>query len=528
MVKKKKLKERVTEYSKLENRVAAVWTRVSTERQADNNGSLESQKRICTEYAENHGIRVKKYYGGTNESAKVEGKLYRQMIAEVAKDKEINIILVYSFDRFSRAGNEAIMTKAYLKTKGVYVVSATQATDPDSAAGEFMENIIFLFNQFENNLRKDKCVTGMTECLRNGYWYSKPPLGYDKQRVGKEHVLTVNAEGQILRNAFLWKATEGTSDIEIVDRLKRMGLSIDRKHLNKILHNPFYCGYITHSLLGTEKVKGKQEVLIDEAIFNKVNNLSNCGYEHKEVTDDFPLKRHVVCADCGGYLTGYTVKAKGRNYYKCNKNGCKSNHSSDKLHQKYTALLSEYRIPTELLPILSMTLKKVFQEYNEDKGDARRILLKRKTECEKRIRMVQVRYGLGEIGEEVYENTMTCLRGDMVEIERGLDEASKNLSNLQKYIDDVISMSCKLGALWNEGNFSTRQKLQKLVFPSGVLFDKEKDDYRTETENEVFKIFRRFTATYEGEKEKATTDFARLSPSVGMRRLERPTPTSRT
>ena len=38
-------------------------------------------------------------------------------------------------------------------------------------------------------------------------------------------------------------------------------------------------------------------------------------------------------------------------------------------------------------------------------------------------------------------------------------------------------------------------------------------------ENEVFKIFRRFTAVYEGEKEKATTDFARLSPSVGMRRL---------
>ena len=49
-------------------------------------------------------------------------------------------------------------------------------------------------------------------------------------------------------------------------------------------------------------------------------------------------------------------------------------------------------------------------------------------------------------------------------------------------------------------------------------------DYRTENENEVFKIFRRFTAVCEGEKEKATTDFARLSPSVGMRRLERPTP----
>ena len=47
-------------------------------------------------------------------------------------------------------------------------------------------------------------------------------------------------------------------------------------------------------------------------------------------------------------------------------------------------------------------------------------------------------------------------------------------------------------------------------------------DYRTENENEVFKIFRRFTAVCEGEKEKATTDFARLSPSVGMRRLIEP------
>ena len=44
-------------------------------------------------------------------------------------------------------------------------------------------------------------------------------------------------------------------------------------------------------------------------------------------------------------------------------------------------------------------------------------------------------------------------------------------------------------------------------------------DYRTENENEVFKIFRRFTAVCEGEKEKATADFARLSPSVGMRRV---------
>lgn len=80
------------------------------------------------------------------------------MIEKVAKDKEINVILVASYDRFIRTGPEGIMTKAYLKAKGIYVVSATQAIDPDSAAGTFMENMIFLFNQFGNSLRRDKAV----------------------------------------------------------------------------------------------------------------------------------------------------------------------------------------------------------------------------------------------------------------------------------------------------------------------------------------------------------------------------------
>ena len=49
-------------------------------------------------------------------------------------------------------------------------------------------------------------------------------------------------------------------DVEIVERLAAEGLRVDCKHLNKILHNPFYCGKITHNLLGDEVVDGKQEI----------------------------------------------------------------------------------------------------------------------------------------------------------------------------------------------------------------------------------------------------------------------------
>ena len=41
---KKRQKNKVVEYAKLEHKVAALWTRVSTERQENDNYSLDNQK----------------------------------------------------------------------------------------------------------------------------------------------------------------------------------------------------------------------------------------------------------------------------------------------------------------------------------------------------------------------------------------------------------------------------------------------------------------------------------------------------
>ena len=54
---------------------------VSTKEQAENNLSLETQEKACRDYASKHGIEVEKLMGGTNESAKQEGKLYNEMIS---------------------------------------------------------------------------------------------------------------------------------------------------------------------------------------------------------------------------------------------------------------------------------------------------------------------------------------------------------------------------------------------------------------------------------------------------------------
>ena len=75
-------------------------------------------------------------------------------------------------------------------------------------------------------------------------------------------------------------------------------------------------------------------------------------------------------------------------------------------------------------------------------------------------------------------------------------------------------MCCQLGSLWIDGDFESRQELQKLVFPCGILMNRENSNYRTENKNEVFKIMRLFSSNYKEEKQKATTENARLSPFV--------------
>ena len=517
---KKKIKKNVVEYANLKEKVAVVWTRVSTKEQAENNNSLEVQKKECELYAKRHNIKIVKYYGGTNESAKTEGKLYREMITEVAKTTGVNIILVYSFDRFSRAGDEGILTKRYLKSKGIYVVSATQVTDPDSPAGEFMENILFLFNQFENNLRKGKCEAGMKECLEQGNWYSRPPLGFDKTKKGKEHIITVNPTGELLRQAFVWKANEGLTDVQIVERLKALGLKIYKQRLSEIFHNPFYCGKIKHALLGDKIVKGNQEILIEEDIWNKVNGIeSNIGYSHAIETPLYPLKRHIYCGDCGKLLTGYEVKAKKLHYYKCNTPGCKSNHKITKIHDAYSELLSEYTVPNELISILKKVLTKVFKERNQNQSSLHKELSKQLTECNNRIKTVNVKYGLGDIPTESYDATILELKEKKTAIESELENAKENLSNLEKFIDQTLQIASKLGHLWKNSNFDIQQKIQFLVFPKGTKYYKEENCYRTIEENSVFSFFRHISALYKGadmKKEPLFSDSFDLVAETGL------------
>src|ERR1043165_1578139 len=112
-----------------------IYTRVSTKEQADNNLSLDTQKKACEIFAKKGNLQIMGYYGGTYESAKTdERKEFNNMLSFVKKSREkISHIIVYSVDRFSRSGANAIYIAEKLKREGVSVFSITQPSDSTTA-----------------------------------------------------------------------------------------------------------------------------------------------------------------------------------------------------------------------------------------------------------------------------------------------------------------------------------------------------------------------------------------------------------
>ena len=68
-------------------------------------------------------------------------------------------------------------------------------------------------------------------------------------------------------------------------------------------------------------------------------------------------------------------------------------------------------------------------------------------------------------------------------------------------IPKIIATASNISILWESGNLETKRRIQKLVFPEGVLWDKEISGYRTPETSEFFEIMSRFSDTYINKKE---------------------------
>lgn len=487
-----------------EHSIGVIWTRVSSKKQMDEGGSLEHQIDVCRSYAQRCNIEVIKEYGGFYESAKVQGKHFKQMIAEVKRNRHIKYLIIYSSDRFGRNGAESIKTSEELRALGIYVIAATQEIDARTPQGKFMRNFNFIAAEFDNDVRREKCTAGVKAKVEAGIWCGKTPLGYYSQGKGRHTQFIINEQGWLLKKAFELKM-QGVKNCKILEWLSNRGVEISKQQLHKIFVNPFYAGKISHKALGDAVIDGNQPPLITWSEFERVQlalSARTGRYVHDRESPKFPLLKHVFCAEDHTAFTKYTTK--NINYYKCNVAGCCTNRNAKDMHRKYAELLDGFALPKTLRPIFEKVVKDFFAQSCKEQVKNRTLLTKQLSEITNNIRKVQMNRAIDAIDDEIYQGAIAELTEKKLKVERELEKENIKLSNFAHHIHKVVLTCCELGDMWRNGTLDICQQIQHLAFPEGVEWDKSVQNYRTPTTNEALSIMRKFSDDYINKNEDKT------------------------
>ena len=468
---------------------SVVYSRVSSKEQ-ESGWSIGTQNKENEEGCKRFELNILAYFGGVYESAKTdERKEFNKMLNFVRNSKEkVSYIVVNDVDRFSRSGANAIYIANELRKINVRILAIRQPSDTFTSVGKMQQNMQFVFAEYNNDQKREVIRKNVKAMLESGYWVAKAPIGFTQitrrkrmnQDLPEKQIITVNETGKLIRKAFYWKA-DGLTNVEIVHKLKNLGLQLTKQRMTEIFSNPFYCGIITHKFLDGEIIEGKHEKLISKEIFLKVNNNPNRILTWKHNTDfsHVPLKNFLKCGSCKKPFVGYVVKKKNLWYYKCNTLGCKCNRSAKTLNQLFLEKLEEYVLLEKFVAPAIDEFLSYFDEREEQSSDELAILKPRHTEISQKLEKLEERFAIGEIERETFLKFKGKFQKERLDILTEMDILKVEKSNLVKKVEKFCMLLQNLPLIWESNSYMGKVELQELLFPKGIEYDREINDYRT-------------------------------------------------
>src|SRR5207247_3694609 len=168
---------------------AALYLRVSTGRQADNDLSIPDQRRQAKAYcAARGGERVADYVEpGASATDDRRPEFQRMIDATTTKPPAFDVILVHSFSRFFRDQFQLEFYVRRLAKNSVRLVSITQELGDDPMSN-MIRQIMALFDEYQSKENAKHTLRSMTEKARQGFWNgSLPPIGYRIVEAAEQH-----------------------------------------------------------------------------------------------------------------------------------------------------------------------------------------------------------------------------------------------------------------------------------------------------------------------------------------------------
>lgn len=304
----------------------ALYTRVSTQEQAEHGHSINEQNSRLKNYCEAMGWQAYKLYSDPGYSgANTNRPALKQLLRDVEKGK-VEKVLVYRLDRLSRSQKDTLMLiEDNFLSNGCDFISISENFDTSTPLGRAMIGILSVFAQLERETIKERMKMGKAARAKEGKYNGGRyvPIGYDY--IDGHLIINDFEKMQILQIFDDYMAGIGFKSI--ADSLNQKGWV--HKHgkwcnttVKGIITSKIICGYLMYN---GEWIKGEHEPIISDDLYEKAHKIFIQKKKDTEKRNSRPGKAQsylsglLYCGKCGEKCAKVTkIKRINYDYYACN------------------------------------------------------------------------------------------------------------------------------------------------------------------------------------------------------------------
>ncbi len=517
-----------------------IYTRVSSDEQIKGT-SLDSQEKICRQYCDDKGIEVLAVFREEGASAKsADREEFLRAIEYCRKNKgSVDVFVVAKVDRFARNTEDHFYVRKILIDYGVSLHSVTEPIG-NTPTEKFIETVLAGSAEFDNAIRRQRCVDGMIARLKQGIHPTRPPIGYvcgNFKRRGLKKTEPDPPDGKIF--AILQKGLQeyskgGISQVELAALYDKWGLGSLRgkKTTNKFVNGlltknlSFYAGILNNALLD-EEVEGLHEPMITKEEYHRIRLILSgksgklSKPRHYRYNPTFPLRKTVLCAHCGRPLTGSCSIGNGGKYpyYHCYNKDCATYGKiipKEELEKKFMDFLYGIVPKEKFLQVFTESVLNLWQEEGLSfKLEAERHKKRLTALEEKRKRIFEMRED-GSYARNEFRERKEEVENEIAAAKISLSEARIEQFNIEAALSYANQFIRNLGRQWFDLTQS-HNRFQKLVLPEGISYDR-KNGFGTAKLGLIFEMNRQCA-----DKKSLIVDCAGLEPATSAVQKRRST-----
>ena len=497
--------------------------------------SIENQRDIIDNFISNNeelkdvGEYVDDGYTGGN----FDRPEFKRMIQDI-EDGKIDCIITKDLSRFGRDHiDTGYYLERYLPTKAIRYIAIGDNVDTINSSGLQFLSFKLSYNDYYIQDISKKIKSVKKKKMKDGeYQAGIAPYGYKKDENIKNHLVIDEKVYKIVQEIFDMYGNKGMSTIKIADEMNRRkivppAIYMDmpctkrkcknpsgeyvwlRTTIGSMLKNQTYLGYVVSGKkeqISPKIKKGKQkkkddyiviknihEPIIDEELWNKVQERFNSFNTNNKKKYEYLLKGIVYCGECGNQATfmHYISKNKSGNV------SWEGNYAICKKRNNYVGLcdnknLGEHIILRELKKVIQselekieITSKEIKELYNRTKVKSNtkekknKIIIENKNkelkEIENKFSELYKRKLRSEISIEDFSKIYEEMKDKRKVINQEIKELEEEITNVQtkNFEDKEYKKIRKMAKKFLEMDEPDRETIEALV--KKITFDKDKN-----------------------------------------------------